>query len=680
MSSKQKLTLGWAILALALGCGWRQELAFAQGSVASSKLPTLFLIGDSTVKNGSGDGANKQWGWGEPIVAFFDPAKITVLNRARGGRSSRTYQTEGLWEQVLSAMKPGDFVLIQFGHNDGGAINDDSRARGSIKGTGEETQEIYNLLTKKHEVVHSFGWYLRKYIADAKAKGATPILCSPVPRKIWKEGRITRDQYGRWAEDVAKAEKVAFIDLNEIIARQYEALGAEKVEPLFADEHTHTSLAGAELNAASVIAGLKLLKPNPLYAYFSKKAGAVSAQSLTSSGRKVFEARFGEGLMTGIQVLPTTLYSKEQGYGFEPGASIVNANGGVTSEKPFFFSVALPEGNYRVQISFGDLKDATSTTVKAELRRLMLEKVEAAPGKGASGIFTVNVRTPQIPGGGEVRLKDRERTSEWWAWDEKLTLEFNGAHSNLKAISIHEAYVPTIYLLGDSTVCDQPLDPYNSWGQMLTRFFTPGVAIANHAESGESLKSSRGARRLEKVLSLIKPGDFLFLQFGHNDMKEKGEGIGAFTSYKTDLKMFVAEARKRGATTVLVTSMHRRTFDANGKITNSLGDYPEAVRQLAREETLPLIDLNAMSKALYEALGPERSGLLFKEGDGTHHSNYGSYELAKCIVEGIKANQLPITNFLVTDVPPFDPNKPDPFDKFNVPASGQRTNVKPLGN
>jgi lysophospholipase L1-like esterase len=147
-----------------------------------------------------------------------------------------------------------------------------------------------------------------------------------------------------------------------------------------------------------------------------------------------------------------------------------------------------------------------------------------------------------------------------------------------------------------------------------------------------------------------------------------------------DLKMYVAEARKRGATPVVVTSMHRRTFDAGGKITNSLGDYPEAVRQVAREENIPLIDLNTMSKTLYEALGPEKSGVLFKEGDGTHHSSYGSYELAKCIVEGIKASQLGIAKFLLTDVSPFAPSKPDPFETFKVPASPRSTTVKPLGN
>ena len=283
-------TLQWLSgLALAMLLGLPSWMAYAQEAnadprpgrplpaPANPKLPTLFLIGDSTVRNGGGDGANNQWGWGEPIVAYFDSAKITVLNRARGGRSSRTFLTEGLWDQVLSALKPGDFVLIQFGHNDGGPINDTSRARGAIKGVGEETEEIDNLLTKKHEVVHSYGWYLRKYVADAKAKGATPIICSPIPRKIWKEGRIARDQYARWAEEVAKAEKAGFIDLNEIIARKYEAMGAEKVESLFADEHTHTTMAGAELNAASVIAGLKALGSNPLSPYFSAKASTVNA-------------------------------------------------------------------------------------------------------------------------------------------------------------------------------------------------------------------------------------------------------------------------------------------------------------------------------------------------------------------------------------------------------------------
>ena len=213
-----------------------------------------------------------------------------------------------------------------------------------------------------------------------------------------------------------------------------------------------------------------------------------------------------------------------------------------TSEKPFYFSAALPEGNYRVTITFGATSMATDTTVKAELRRLMLEKITTAKGKFITQSFIVNVRTPKFPGG-EVKLKDREKTSEQWAWDEKLTLEFNGAHPAICAIEITPVNVPTIFLLGDSTITDQSRER-NSWGQMLPRFFKPEIAIANHAESGESVKSSLGAKRFEKVFSLMKSGDYLFLQFGHNDQKEKGEGVGAFTSYKSDLKKIVNEVRQ----------------------------------------------------------------------------------------------------------------------------------------
>ena len=244
---------------------------------ANPKLPTLFLIGDSTVRNGQGDGANGQWGWGEPLVNYFDATKINVVNRAAGGLSSRTYLTGGHWDKVLAMLKPGDFVMMQFGHNDNGAINDDSRARGTIKGTGEETQEIDNILTKKHEVVHSYGWYLRKFITDAKAKGAAPIVCSLIPRKTWKDHKIVRnsEDYGKWAADVAKSENVAFIDLNNMIAAKYDQLGEEKVEPMFADPHTHTSRAGAELNAEIVVQGLKMLKKDPLSRYFSKQGKKV---------------------------------------------------------------------------------------------------------------------------------------------------------------------------------------------------------------------------------------------------------------------------------------------------------------------------------------------------------------------------------------------------------------------
>jgi lysophospholipase L1-like esterase len=388
------------------------------------------------------------------------------------------------------------------------------------------------------------------------------------------------------------------------------------------------------------------------------------------------------------RVRSDTFYSTASGYGFEPGATVSclerkagSPAGFCKSDKPFYFSAAVPEGNYIVRVTLGDFDSKSTTTVKAELRRLMFERVDTEPGQFVTRTFAVNIRTPRIAGGGEVKLKDREKTTEAWAWDEKLTLEFNNTHPAISAIEITRAdKLPTVYLLGDSTVCDQPSEPYNSWGQMLTRFFNPIVVIANNAESGESLRSSLGAGRLDKVMGTIKPGDYLLIQYGHNDEKEKGEGVGAFTTYKADLKKFVESARSKGATPILITPVQRRTFDQQGKITNSHGDYPEAVRQVASEEKVALIDLHAMSTKFYEALGPEKSKLAFKEGDGTHHNNYGSYELAKCVVEGIRASRLGLAKFLVSDVPAFDPSRPDALESFQIPASPVVNNTKPLGS
>ena len=211
--------------------------------------------------------------------------------------------------------------------------------------------------------------------------------------------------------------------------------------------------------------------------------------------------------------------------------------------------------------------------------------------------------------------------------------------------------IPTVFITGDSTVTDQPREPTASWGQMLTRFFKPGVAVANHAESGETLKSFITGLRLDKILSQMKKGDYLFMQFGHNDQKANWPQtyVEPFTTHKQYLKVFIAEARRRGAIPVLVTPMQRRNFDDQGKIRNTLGDFPESVRQTAKEENVALIDLTAMSIKFYEALGPAKAPLAFSGGrDATHHSDYGAYELAKCIVEGIKDNRLDLAKYIRT--------------------------------
>ena len=237
-------------------------------TAANTKLPSLFLAGDSTVRNDNGSGSNGQWGWGDYLAPHFDLDKINVVNRAVGGTGARTFRAPGgHWDHLLAQLRPGDFVMIQFGHNDNGA-------RGALKGVGEETEERPAAGNQAAETVHTFGWYLRQDIADVRAKGATPIVCSLVPRKTWKDGKISRSQdtHAGWAAQVAAAEKLSFVDLNELIAQRYDALGEEKVNPLFADPHTHTSAAGAELNAAVVAATLRALPENPLASFLRATA------------------------------------------------------------------------------------------------------------------------------------------------------------------------------------------------------------------------------------------------------------------------------------------------------------------------------------------------------------------------------------------------------------------------
>jgi lysophospholipase L1-like esterase len=414
---------------------------------------------------------------------------------------------------------------------------------------------------------------------------------------------------------------------------------------------------------------------------------------------------FGSGKVKNgyTQVLPDMEYDPQKGYGFEFSSKIVTAitngksrlrNDFITSDQPFYFSVKLPEGNYNVKVLLGDKTSTSVTTIKAECRRLMVEKIETAKGKFARAEFTVHVKDSLIrPSMTRVKLKPREST--YLHWDDKLTLEFNNAAPKVCAVEITKVdNIPTIFLAGNSTVVDQANEPWAAWGQMIPAFFRPGkVAVANYAESGETLKAFNGERRLEKIWSMAKPGDFLFIEFAHNDQKAGGNHLDPFTTYKQTVKEWIAEARKRGITPVLVSSMNRRTFDSANHITNTLGDYPEAMRQTGKEEGVAVIDLNAMSKTLYEAWGPERSIKAFVHfaantypnqptdvKDNTHFSAYGAYELAKCVVNGIKQNVPQLAVYLKKGLPKFNPAKPDDFANWKLPQSSFIGMVKPDGN
>lgn len=417
-----------------------------------------------------------------------------------------------------------------------------------------------------------------------------------------------------------------------------------------------------------------------------------------------FNFDFGSGKVQKgyIQVTSDMAYSDEVGYGFDYNTSPLD--GGkkcgnaltsdfCTSSAPFYFSVALPEGNYDVKVTLGNPKGTSLTTVKAESRRLMLEHIKTNKGEIVTKTFTVNVRSPKINEGQSIRLKKRE--FGYLNWDNKLTLEFGDEQACVSSIEIKpNTTATTIFLAGNSTVVDQDKEPWASWGQMATRFFAPEkVVVANFAESGESLMSFKSARRLDKVLSLMKPGDYLFIEFGHNDQKHKGEENSAWNSYTDLFHEYVEKTRAKGGIPVIITSMHRRNFDDEGKVINTLGDFPAAARKAASDLNVPLVDMNKMSEALYESWGPEKSVSAFvhypantwpgqdkKLEDNTHFNPYGAYEIAKCILSNIKKQNIGISKYISSELDQFEPAKPDSIEDFKWVISPMASNVKPDGN
>jgi lysophospholipase L1-like esterase len=417
-------------------------------------------------------------------------------------------------------------------------------------------------------------------------------------------------------------------------------------------------------------------------------ASLLSAQT-TAPSNVALKYSFAPTPLPGYQsVSPDDTYSPERGFGFDLGSKVEAKPHFITGKdgKPFFFSAKVPPGAYKVTITLGDPAGESTTTVKSETRRLMLEEAKTASGQAQRYTFLCHVRIPEIPGGEMVRLKDREKLPilyvQWddntripfleLDWDEKLTLEFSDAHPALQSIEISSAQDPiTIYLVGDSTMTDQMMEPWAAWGQMFPRFFKPPVLIANYAECGETTASFIGERRWPKLLSEIHKGDYVLMQFGIND---RAIPLDRFKQY---FVQFIDDTIAHGATPVLVTSQNLRRLDPDGKGVNTLGGYPDAMREVAKEKNVALIDLNAMSMKFYEALGPEKLPKAFI--DGTHHSDYGAYELAKCLVNGVVENKLPWAQYLVDDWKAFDPAHPDPLESFHMPPDPQLDPARPGG-
>ena len=379
------------------------------------------------------------------------------------------------------------------------------------------------------------------------------------------------------------------------------------------------------------------------------------------------------------------VYSDSQGYGYD----VLPAPDKKKPAEPFYFSVKVPDGNYLVKVVLGGKKNS-NTTVRAEGRRLMMDNITTKRAKDTQEVsFTVNKRTPLIDEKNRVKTKDREKA--YFTWDDKLTLEFNGDMPAVKHIHIEKADVPTIYLCGNSTVVDQNYEPWASWGQMITRWFGPEVAISNHAESGLTARTFIASNRLDKILTTLKKGDYVFVEFGHNDEKEKKPGDGAWYHYQYQLKIFVDQVRKKGADIVFCTPTQRRAFNDDKKtLMNTHGDFPAAMKMVAEKENVPLIDLNSLTKTFFETLGYEDSKRALvhypKEmygrelADNTHFNPYGAYEVAKCVVMGMKQLNLPVVQYLRADWQDFNPAQPDDWKTFKWAPSRISENVKPDGN
>ncbi len=627
--------------------------------------PVLFTIGDSTVRNEDND-EEGMWGWGSVIAELFDPNKITVENRAMAGRSARTFLDEGRWDKVYNALQPGDFVLIQFGHNDGGDINT-GKARGELHGAGPESKVFKMEKTGINQVIYTYGWYIRKFIMDAKEKGAIPIVLSHTPRNKWNDGKIesNANSYGLWAKQAAEQAGAYYIDLNSISGKKYQALTEAGTPPYFKKDHTHSSKKGARLNAASIAEGLR-----------------GTDCTLKDYLLPIYPMTFNMD-----ENIPS--YDDFNGYGYDFGSK--------PSEKgktPYFFSVRVPDGNYMVTVRLGDKKRKSHTMVRAENRRLMNDAIELPKKKTEDFTFIVNKRSPGINLKDTVRLNAREIGV--CNWDDKLTLEFTGDSPAVESITIRPVEesdeVTTLFYCGDSTVVDQAEEPWASWGQIIPSFFDSKIAVSNHAESGQKTSSFFSSKRYEKVLSMAKPGDYVFVEFGHNDEKDKGPGAGAYYNYAHNLKIFIDRARKQGLNVVFLTPTARRNFDNNGKIINTHGDYPTVMKDVAERENVPLIDLTDLTTTLYETLGVEGSkkalvhypagtfkGQDKELADNTHFNTYGATQVAKCVREGI-AEKLPELAKHLKPYTKYSPSSPDDPTTFYWPLSTFVKVEKPLGN
>ena len=438
----------------------------------------------------------------------------------------------------------------------------------------------------------------------------------------------------------------------------------------------------------------------------------IALAAATSIQAQSFNFSFDGSDKSAIQINNKTIYNQQNGYGFDfidimKESRLISdkfkpENRGNSPYAPFFFSIKVPDGNYKVTVTLGAKKFKSYTTVRAESRRLFLHDITTDKGETKTFSFIVNKRNTEIWGTDKnssevkvidhVRIKEREKNK--LNWDDKLTIEITGDQPACASIRVEPANdVTTLFLCGNSTVVDQDYEPWASWGQMITRWFDQEVAVANFAESGETASTFIAAGRLKKILSMMKEGDYVFVEFGHNDQKQKFPGAGAYYNFAFCLKQFIDEARARKANIVFVTPTQRRSFDENGKIRETHGDYPNAMRQVAKRENVPIIELHDMTRTFYETMGIDNSTKAFVHypantypdqekplADNTHFNTYGAYEIAKMVIEGIKNIDPSLATHITPEYQHFNPQQPDNPTTFHWNNSPFTETLKPDGN
>jgi lysophospholipase L1-like esterase len=369
------------------------------------------------------------------------------------------------------------------------------------------------------------------------------------------------------------------------------------------------------------------------------------------------------------KVMPTTMYSATVGYGFQPSKSPVTAvsRGGsdpllgdyCTSVDSFSFSLNLPLGNYTVNVYLGDLNGTSITSVYGEQRRLFLDRITTASGQTITKSFTINRRDYK---NGSVTISRTDRELTYSDFDNVLNLTFSGSKIAVCGIDVTPAAaVTTIYVCGNSTSVDQPDEPFCSWPQMITRMFNQQVSIADYAESGLTASSFLGEHRLDMIGTVIKAGDYVLAEFGHNDQKNATD----IANYCANLKQYSDFAIAHNATPIFVTPTARKTENDS---TTSVGGMAQKARDCAKTNTIKVIELNAGVIALHKSIGTANVASLYATGDATHFSDYGSFELARVVAKCIVGLNLDIAKYLTTDLPLFNPAKPDPLNYLTTPT------------